>query len=184
MIRFTKDSKREFIIDKPILLAEITNLKNYISEIEYQNLFDLAWKSDLKELNKRIEEYKNFNIGKSKYHLQFLLGSKPRKLLTTSLILKTGIRFFNFRCWGGRDEEKPISGFLKTKDELIIGFLINYILTDFITFKMEMGTLNKTGILHKSFILSSSDLFFNTVMLYYSYRLNLLDKWITIPPIK
>lgn len=176
MIRFIKDSKREFIIDKPILLAEITNLKNYISETEYQSLFNIAWDGNLKELNKRIEMYKDFNIGKSKYHFQFLLGSEPRKFLTTSFILKTRIRYFKFRYWGGRDEEKPIPGFLKTKDELLIGFLINYILTDFINLKI--------GIPHKGSLYLSSNLFFNMVMLYYSYRLNLLDKWITIPPIK
>ena len=156
-----------------------------LREYLYQNLFDLAKEGDLKELNKRIELYKDFNIGKSKYHLKFLLRSKPSKFLTTAFILRTGIRFFDFRYWGGRDEEKPIPGFLKTKDELVIGFLINYILTDFITFKMGMGMLNKNSILYnKCLLFSSFNLFFNIVILYYSYRLNLLDKWITIPPIK
>lgn len=153
------------VIEKPIMLSEVFNLKNYLPIVEFTDFIrlfsDLSNKDNLIELNKRIDLYKNYNIGKSKFFISFFVP-EIRRLIGLSYIIKNSnsISFYRsitpFNC--------PIeSKSIRSKDELIIKELL----------KITINNEDKENVR-----IRKTMFFYDRVYLYFSYRIGLLDKWL------
>lgn len=174
MIRYLNYHKNEIIIDFPVYLYEVTGLQNKISKEEYLDFLSLWPNNNLKEINRRLEFYKNFNLWKSKYHIIIHLKSKnKRKQLSLNYLTNTGIDYISKLTRGGSDNlDGRIKGRLKNKDELVIKYLFKNIIDNF-ELILSNNNYAMSGCYSKYYQFS-----WFLKYIWISYKWGLLDEWL------
>lgn len=176
MIRYLNHHKSEIIIDLPVYLVEVTELQNKISKEEYLDFLTLWPNNNLKEINRRLEFYKDFNLGKSKYNIIIHLKNKnKRKQLSLNYLTNTGIDYISKLTRGGSDNlDGKIKGRLGGKDELVIRYLFKNIIDNFELILSNLIYNNYGSYGYSKYYEFSWFLKY----IWISYKWGLLDKWL------
>lgn len=175
MIRHYLCRKKEIIIDFPVYLVEVTELQNKISKEEYLDFLSLWPNNNLKEINRRLEFYKDFNLGISKHHIVIHLKNKKRKLLSLNYLTNTGISYISTISRGGSDSlDSRMKGRLGNKDELVIKYLFKNIIDNFELMLSNLIYSNYGSFGYGKYYEFSWFLKY----IWISYKWGLLDKWL------
>lgn len=151
----------------PVYLADIHNLRNYISKEEYYGLFKLK---NIEELDRRINFYRNYNIGMSKFFLNSCIKTSTKKLTINNFI--PSLTFSSIVRNGPHIPDRKFHNFTTLTEEDYIKLVINYEIN---SIDKENWFCRKTslGLLVLNFN------FFTKLTLYYTYKIGKLDKkWI------
>lgn len=188
MIKFCYNDtlEQEIIIDKSINITEVYNLKNYTSLSEYLDFSQLFNKSgNLLEINKRLDLYKNYNLGFSKYNIQITIKHSKnyrKKLIGLSYLTNTGVKYIDLvKTGGSKSRDIPVE-YVKNKDNLVI----KYLLSNFLNLIIDYLSDTKNDKYSKLFIKVDKNFYINRIssdtmiMLYTSYKYGLLNKWVDL----
>lgn len=166
--------KDVLLVDKSIELLNFNNLKNYIGEVEFNDFIGLlnGTECNLEEFDRRIEFYRDINVGKFRAHLLLTLRkdlSNHKKIMTPGLILRHTF-FINLYMKGGTVEDKPIKGPFKNKDEELIKLVLRWI-----CFNFKDVVLNSKN--WRNFYFYGTA-YYTLIYIYYSYKSEILNKWL------
>lgn len=152
----------------PVYLADIHNLRNYISKEEYYGFFK---SKNIEELDRRINFYRDYNIGMSKFFLNSCINISTKKLTINNFI--HSIIFSSIVRNGPHIPDRKFHNFTTLTEEDYIKLVINYEISSMFDKKNWFYRETSRGLR----VLNSN--FFTKLTLYYTYKLGKLDKkWI------
>lgn len=193
MIRYKNKSKSEIKIDYPIYLCEIYNLKNHMSKEEFDYLIFYLKNNDFEKLDEKLEAYKNYNLGRSKFFLSIKLKptvtpimikvsnssygpiiplKKSRfKLPTLNYLTDYGVNYIIMERKGGNEAtDDPIKGRLKNEDKLVIGCIVRNVIKNFRSLIEDCNNRYSCKIYN-------DDILITYLSIYASYKWGFLERW-------
>lgn len=150
----------------PVYLADIHNLRNYISKEEY---YGFLKSKNIEELDRRINFYRDYNIGMSKFFLNSCIKTSTKKLTINNFI--SSLNWSSIVRNGPHIPDRKFHNFTTLTEEDYIKLVINY----------EISSIKGNWFYRETsrgFWVSNFN-FFTKLTLYYTYKLGKLDKkWI------